>query len=118
MNDRIRFRNQQFNDYVNTKDAVSLSQLYTQDAVLYPPKQPMVRSREAIACYFDAIFKMGIAKGNFNTGELTVTGTHAFETGNYQLYTSENLQAATGFYAYLWACIEGEWYIVSDIWND
>ncbi|WP_316753068.1 YybH family protein [Pedobacter gandavensis] len=118
MKEQINLRNDQFNHAINKQDGVLLSQLYTADAVLYPPKQDVIHGREAIGLFFNEVFKMGVSKGSFKTIEMVVTADYAFESGEYGLWVAGNQLVAKGFYIYVWQFIEGEWYIISDIWND
>lgn len=115
---KINQRNHQFNQAIHHQDGHALSLLYTAEAALYPPKQAVVRGREAIAQFFNAVFKMGVCKGSFSTKDLVIAGDYAFECGEYVLGNAEDQQLAKGFYLYVWQYVEGEWYIINDIWND
>lgn len=118
MRTKINQRNDQFNRAIHHQDGHALSLLYTVDAVLYPPKQVAVKSREAIAQFFDAVFKSGVCKGGFRTQDLVISGDYAFEAGEYVLLNAEDQQLASGFYLYVWQYVEEEWYLIKDIWND
>lgn len=118
MKEKVALRNQQFNQYVNEKNNAQLSELYTEDALIYPPKQPAVQGKEKISDFFGAVFNQGINKGDFSTKEIRIEGNFAYETGNYLLFAGEGQTVAQGHYMYVWKYIDGEWYIHQDIWND
>lgn len=118
MKEKVALRNQQFNQYVNEKNNAQLSELYTEDALIYPPKQPTVQGKEKISEFFGAVFNQGINKGDFSTTEISIEGNFAYETGNYRLFAGEGQLVAQGHYMYVWKYIDGEWYIHQDIWND
>ncbi|WP_316838533.1 YybH family protein [Pedobacter gandavensis] len=118
MKEQIKLRNEQFNAAINQQDGHALCVLYVDEAMLYPPKQQVVQGREAIASFFNAVFKLGISKGNFLTKELLISADYAYESGEYVLLNAENQELAKGFYMYIWQYVEGEWYILKDIWND
>lgn len=118
MRKKINLRNEQFNQAINNQDGFELSLLYVQNAMLYPPKQARVQGRDAISFFFNSVFKLGVCKGCFTTMELIITGDYAIESGEYVLSTIEEDQLAKGFYMYTWQYIDGEWYILNDIWND
>ncbi|SHF10861.1 Ketosteroid isomerase homolog [Pedobacter caeni] len=118
MKEEIMQRNQLFNQFVNEKNNTELSALYSEDALLYPPKQTVIKGKDAISDFFGAVFNQGINKGDFSTKEISIEGNLAYETGDYLLFAGNDQVVAQGHYLYVWKYINGIWYIHQDIWND
>jgi uncharacterized protein (TIGR02246 family) len=63
----------------NEGDSDRLAGLFTDDAVLVPPADPTCEGRDAIADYFDDLFRDAPATAEINVQETRVFGSRAFE---------------------------------------
>jgi len=78
--------NRDFAAALNAKDARAAAALYTEDAVLIPPGEPIVRGRSAIEEYWKgAIESGGIREVSVETMDTHSSGSLGYETGSFVL---------------------------------
>lgn len=78
--------NRDFAAALNAKDAQAAAALYTEDAVLIPPGEPLVRGREAIEEYWrGAIESGGVRDVSVETMDALSSGSLGYETGSFVL---------------------------------
>lgn len=78
--------NRDFAAALNARDAKAAAALYTEDAVLIPPGEPMVRGRRAIEDYWrGAIESGGIRDVSVETMDAQSSGSLGYETGSFVL---------------------------------
>ena len=78
--------NRDFAAALNAKDAKAAAALYTEDAVLIPPGEAIVRGREAIEEYWrGAIESGGVRDVSVETMDALSSGTLGYETGRFVL---------------------------------
>jgi len=78
--------NRDFAAALNAKDAKAAAALYTEDAVLIPPGEPIVRGREAIEEYWrGALESGGVRDVSVETMDALSSGSLGYETGSYVL---------------------------------
>lgn len=105
---------------VKAKDAAKVASLYTEDAVLMPPNEPMVKGRQTIQAFMQRQFDGGIQEVTFSHLESATSGATGYAAGTYVLsFKSKDGQPGTdnGKYLEIWKRIGGEWKIAYDIFN-
>jgi uncharacterized protein (TIGR02246 family) len=96
-----------------------IAQLYTVDAIAFPPGSAMVRGRAAIG----AMWK-GMAEHVSNPKVTTLdvkrlSPRAAREIGTFSLMTKDPTpKEVSGKYLVVWERVGGEWKLAADIWND
>lgn len=71
----------EFMSAFNDKDAAKVASFYTEDAVLMPPNQPMVKGRSNIEAHWKAAFQQGLTNLQLRPIESSISGAQAFEAG-------------------------------------
>jgi len=78
--------NRDFAAALNAKDAKAAAALYTEDAVLIPPGEPIVQGRAAIEEYWrGALESGGIRDVSVETMDAHSSGSLGYETGSFVL---------------------------------
>jgi uncharacterized protein (TIGR02246 family) len=104
----------------NAKDAAKVAALYTEDAVLMPPNQAMVKGRANIQSFWAGALKEGAASLELRPMESSIGGTQAFEAGTYTLASKGAGGAAAteiGKYVIVLHRVGADWKIAYDIYN-
>jgi uncharacterized protein (TIGR02246 family) len=109
----------------NAHDADALASLYSDDATLMPPNEPMVKGRPAIQAWFDrALQRLGSVR--IVPIQSQIVGDQAFQIGTFTSRATsaegspsaqEDAAVATGKYVLLLTCSAGDWKIHYDIWS-
>jgi uncharacterized protein (TIGR02246 family) len=116
----IKATTEAFNQAVNSKDWEALAALYSEDAVLMPPNQPLVRGRKAILTWNEEFPPM--PEFNIIALEIDGGGNFAYVLGTYSMTIaleglSEPIQD-TGKYIEIHRKQEdGSWLIAVDMFN-
>jgi uncharacterized protein (TIGR02246 family) len=99
----------------NEGDAVALTALYAEDAVLLPPDHEPILGRKAIGDFWNQGTDTGL---EVSTLRLDVDGDVAYLVGRYRLPATEEEEADAGQYV---LCLkrqaDGAWKLTADIWN-
>jgi len=78
--------NRDFAAALNAKDATAAAALYTEDAVLIPPGEPIVRGRQAIEEYWRTALDLGgVRDVSVETMDALSSGSLGYETGSFVL---------------------------------
>lgn len=78
--------NRDFAAALNARDAKAAAALYADDAVLFPPGEPLVRGRQAIEEYWRAAIESGgVRDVSVETIDASSSGSLGYETGSYVL---------------------------------
>jgi len=114
--------NRDFAAALNAKDARAAAALYTEDAVLIPPGEPMVRGRQAIEEYWrGAIESGGVREVSVETIDAGSSGSLGYETGKFKLTATGpdgNTVTETGRYVELLRREpDGTWRSTHGMWN-
>jgi uncharacterized protein (TIGR02246 family) len=114
--------NRDFAAALNAKDAKLAASLYTEDAVLIPPGEDMVRGRENIEAYWKAAIEDGgVRDVSVETIDAQSSGALGYEIGTFELTSNgPNGDAVkdTGRYIELLSRgSDGKWYSTAGIWN-
>jgi len=115
---QIQRSNDQFSAAFNRGDAQGVADNYTDDAVVLPPGQDMVRGKQAILEFWQkTVGQLSDLKAQ--TLEVKRVGrTHVRETGTFSFRTRSNPpEELAGKYVVLWQKVDGRWKLNTDIWN-
>ena len=77
--------NRDFAKALNNKDAMAASLLYSEDASLLPPNEPIVTGRENIKKYWQAALDAGTTDVSVSTISAGSNGDLGYEIGRFQL---------------------------------
>lgn len=104
---------QQWAAAANAGDAEALTNLYADDARLYPPDAPPITGRDAIHAYFTQMLSEGPYTVTLTTNDVIIpeSGEIAIELGS-----SED-PSGSGKYVSVYQNIDGSWKVISDTWN-
>ena len=113
--------NKDFAKALNAKDAVAASLLYSEDATLLPPDEPIVTGRENIQKYWQALLDAGTTDVSVSTISTGSSGDLGYEIGRFQLsYPGEDgkMIVENGKYTELLKrTADGKWISIHGIWN-
>ncbi len=114
--------NRDFAAALNAKDAKAAAALYTEDAVLIPPGEPLVRGRAAIEEYWrGAIESGGVRDVSVETMDALSSGSLGYETGSFVLTANgpngEALIDRGRYIEVLRREPDGRWLSTHGIWN-
>ncbi len=114
--------NRDFAAALNAKDAKAAAALYTEDAVLIPPGEPLVRGREAIEEYWRGAIELGgVRDVSVETIDALSSGSLGYETGSLVLTVNNPDGEAVihrGRYVELLRLEpDGRWLSTHGIWN-
>ena len=111
--------NAKWMELFNKGDFAGIAELYTVDAVAFPPGSPMVRGKAAIGVMWKG---MAEQVGNPKVAALEVKRlgpATAREIGTFSLTTKgSSPKEISGKYLVLWERVRGQWKLAADIWND
>ncbi|MBU0684848.1 MAG: DUF4440 domain-containing protein [Thermoplasmatota archaeon] len=117
----IRAANRKFGEGIRKGDPAAVGLLYTEDAILMPPNNEMIRGRHGTEGFWGAAIKMGVRDAILTTVELRQVGNEVHEVGNYALRIQPEGQKPfedKGKYVVIWKQeAEGTWKLHRDIWN-
>ncbi len=110
----------------NAKDAKRITAFYTDDGVIMPPDQGMVRGRRDIEAYYARGFQQDVADFRLVPIESVISGEQAFEAGTSRLTHRRGLSSRaavgaatqTGKYLVVYKREGGAWRIAYDIFNN
>ena len=114
--------NRDFAAALNAKDAAMAAACYTEDAVLIPPGEPMVRGRADIEAYWKGALEMGgVRDVSVETIDAKSSGALGYEIGSYVLTANgpdgEPVTDRGRFIELLERGADGKWYSTAGIWN-
>ncbi len=114
--------NRDFAAALNAKDAAKAASYYSEEAVLIPPGEPLVRGRAAIQEYWKvAIESGGVRDASVETLEAQSSGDLGYEIGSYVLTANgpngEVVKERGRYVELLKRGTDGKWYSTAGIWN-
>ena len=114
--------NRDFAAALNAKDAKAAAAAYTEDAVLIPPGEPLVRGRAAIEKYWaGAIELSGIRDVSAESMDALSSGSLGYETGSFVLTVNgpdgEAVIDRGRYIELLRLQPDGQWLSTHGIWN-
>jgi uncharacterized protein (TIGR02246 family) len=116
---RIEAVNAKWMELFNKGDFDGIAQLYTVDAIAFPPGSAMVRGRAAIGAMWKGMAAQ-VGNPKVTTLEVTRLGpATAREIGTFSLTTKgPSPKEVSGKYLVVWKRVRGQWQLAADIWND
>jgi uncharacterized protein (TIGR02246 family) len=116
---QIEAVNARWMDLFNKGDFAGLAELYTADAVAFPPGAAMVRGKGAIGAMWKGLAEQA-GNPRVTTLEVKRLGPAAArEIGTFSLTTKgPSPKEISGKYLVVWERFRGQWKLAADIWND
>ena len=116
---KIEAVNAKWTELFNKGDFEGVAQLYTVDAIAFPPGSAMVRGRAAIGRMWKGMAEQ-VSNPKVTTLEVKrLSPSTAREIGTFSLTTKEpSPKEVSGKYLVVWERVQGEWKLAADIWND
>ncbi|HEY5590148.1 MAG TPA: DUF4440 domain-containing protein [Paludibacter sp.] len=115
--DQIKESNKVFMDAVLKSDTITLTNLYTNDAKIFPENGNIIDGQPSIGKFWSSTINMGIKKVLFETEKAQKFGNIAIEEGKYALYMEGDQVVNQGKYIVTWKNEDGKWKVFRDIWN-
>jgi uncharacterized protein (TIGR02246 family) len=111
--------NAKWMELFNKGDFAGIAELYTVDAVAFPPGSPMVRGKAAIGAMWKGMAEQ-VGNPKLTALEVKRLGpATAREIGTFSLTTKgSSPKEISGKYLVLWERVRGQWKLAADIWND
>ena len=113
--------NKDFAKALLARDATAASMLYTEDASLLPPNEPIVTGRKNIQQYWQGLIDAGIVDVSVTTLATGSDGDLGYEIGHYHLAIRQpdgKVAAEDGKYTELLRrSADGTWKSIYGMWN-
>lgn len=111
----------QWAELVAARDADAIGQLYAEDAVLMAPNETAVVGREAITERWMRQLTLPDLAFTLMTEQLVVSASNdlAYDRGTYDFAATlpSGPITDTGKYVIVWQKVDGDWKVISDIFN-
>ena len=116
---KIEAVNAKWMELFDKGDFEGVAQLYTVDAIAFPPGSAMVRGRAAIGRMWKGMAEQ-VSNPKVTTLEVKrLSPSAAREIGTFSLTTKgPSPKEVSGKYLVVWERVQGEWKLAADIWND
>jgi uncharacterized protein (TIGR02246 family) len=116
---QIEAVNAKWMELFNKGDFEELAQLYTVDAIAFPPGSTMVRGKAAIGTMWKGMAEQ-VSNPKVTTLEVKRLGpATAREIGTFSLTTKgPSPKEVSGKYLVVWERVRGQWKLAAYIWND
>jgi uncharacterized protein (TIGR02246 family) len=116
---QIEVVNAKWMELFNKGDFGGIAELYTVDAIAFPPGSAMVRGKAAIGAMWKGLAEQA-GNPKVITLEVKRLGPAAVrEIGTFSLTTKEpSPKEISGKYLVVWEKVRGQWKLAADIWND
>lgn len=112
----IVVRMTEFAKAYNEKDAQAVSEFYTPEAVLLPPRSNALVGRKPIAAHFAKAFKRGVAALDYKILKIEQVGPEtAIEIGQAQVKVGEQRVTSRSFH--VWKNSGGTWQLSYDMYH-
>jgi ketosteroid isomerase-like protein len=96
---------------------VGLKDLYSTDAIIFPPGSNSISGNVAIGNYWKGGFDAGVKSLKLTTRDVEGSESLAVEYGEYVLVGANGSPMDNGKYVVIWKKVNGEWKLSRDIWN-
>lgn len=116
---KIEAVNAKWMELFNKGDFDGVAQLYTIDAIAFPPGATLVRGRAAIGAMWKGMAEQ-VANPKVTTLDVKrLSPSAAREVGTFALtMKGPSPKEISGKYLVLWQRVQGDWKLAADIWND
>jgi uncharacterized protein (TIGR02246 family) len=111
---------QTFEHAIKRGDAAAIAALYSRDATLLPPDNPMAKGAGAIEAFWQGAINMGLREAKLETLEAEARDDLAYEIGRFELKMQPEGSEGTpvaGKYVVVWKMEDRHWRMRVDIWN-
>jgi len=95
----------------------SISEFYTESAILVPPESDFIQGKDNIIAFWQAAIDMGISSVKLDLTEIEQHGDTAIEIGRYTMFAENNAVIDHGKGMVIWKYENGDWKIHRDMWN-
>lgn len=110
-----------FMEAVRQGDAAALAALYTEDATLLPPESEMIKGKQGIEEFWNALIQMGLKDAVFTKVDVFGSGDLAYEIGKATITIQPEGQEPIekkSKYVVVWKqTADGSWRMYVDIFN-
>ena len=118
----IEEANTKFSKAFERGDSKALANMYTSDAIAFPPDSEMVRGNEAIGEFWKTTRNSGVTSATLTTLDVGRSGDIAYEVGTVSLTIQPEgkpTTTAAAKYVVVWKRqAGGSWKLHRDIWNN
>lgn len=116
---QIEAINAKWMDLFNKGDFQGIAELYSADAIAFPPGSAIVRGKAAIGAMWKGMAEQ-VGNPKVTTLEVKRLGpATAREVGTFSLTTKgPSPKEISGKYLVVWERVRGQWKLAADIWND
>lgn len=112
----VEAANSEFRAAVLAGDAQKLSELYTANARIIPPRAPIASGRAAIAEFWQGMIATNVKDLVLETHDVEAAGGLAIEDGTV-IITAADGTTSSSRYVVVWKSEGGTWKLHRDIWN-
>jgi ketosteroid isomerase-like protein len=116
----IEANNKAFVESFNQGNAGAIAEMYTSDALLLPPNNPIIVGHQGIREFWQNLITAGLKAVRLETERVEACGDTAYEVGYYTL-TIPTATGGTvtdqGKYIVVWKREGPKWKLARDIWN-
>lgn len=88
LRDEVESLNSEFSKAVSNQDLDAVMELYTADARLLPPDNPMIQGKDGIRAFFQTMLDMGVRGVDLESVAVEGAGDLATDIGRYRLTIS------------------------------
>lgn len=100
----------------SARDAEAMAAVYTEDAKVLPPDQPVVEGRAAIRTFFRNLFEARPEPADFDEREIVVLGKYTWRQGIYSVQLPHGMMEY-GKFIQLWKLENGDWKLHRSMWS-
>ena len=117
----IASANAKYGAAIAQRDAATIRDLYTDDAIVLPPGLAMIHGKAGVEDLWKGSFANGVKAASFQTQDVERNGDVAVETGTFTMKIAPEGKAEqtnAGKYVVVWKRQnDGSWKLHRDIWN-
>lgn len=106
-----------FSSFFAKGDTLAVSNLYDEDAAIFPPNGARLEGRANIRNFWQGAFEAGVKKVETRTVEVSGSGNLLYEVGGYTLFGDENRILDEGKYIVVWKKEGRNFVMLRDVWN-
>jgi ketosteroid isomerase-like protein len=99
----------------NAKDIDKILSLYTENSVFMPPNKPLLRGREPLKGFYDAMLSGGSHDLKLTVDDVAGHGPIAYESGSYSMMNGANRDR--GKFLFILRNMAGNWKIEYTSWS-
>lgn len=117
LHEAIQEVNRTFSESLSRGDAARIARCYSEDALVMPPNQDLIRGRNNIEGFWRGIITAGVKSLTLQSQNIERYGELIAEIGRFTVVIEQNQVIDEGKYLVLWKQENGEWKLFRDIWN-